>query len=421
MDVPGAVADVTAVGGTTFTGDDNRNPTYWNSSNDPVTNGSAIQYIPETTWNDGFDSSTGGGVSSIIAKPSFQTALTPADSHRDVPDIALSASSNHDPYLVCDASKASGSTCTTGFGHAILVGGTSAGAPVFASMLTLLNQATENSAGQSTINPTLYSLAGSPSTYASAFHDITTGNNKQPCQTGSTGCTSSPIGFSAGVKYDLTTGLGSINLDALAHAWPGFTLTPKYDLSSSPASITVATKGTPIGSTLTVHGNGGFAGTVEMGCFVMTAATNIGCQLNSSTDPISVNLTSAAPSVDVSLTITTAAAQTASLTPAFPSRWIGWTGWTLLAGCMCLTYLLRNRRRQILGLCALSLLAIGVACGGGSSTTGNNNGGSSGGGGGGTTTNPGTTAGTYIVAITTISGSGSSTVSHTINVPVTVH
>jgi len=60
-------------------------------------------------------------VSSLIPKPSFQTALTPADSHRDVPDIALTASPDHDPYLVCDATKG-GATCTTGFGKAILVG-----------------------------------------------------------------------------------------------------------------------------------------------------------------------------------------------------------------------------------------------------------------------------------------------------------
>lgn len=190
VDMPGAIPEVTAVGGTRFTTDDNANPTFWNSSNDPSTSASAKQYIPETTWNDGFTSATGGGVSSVITKPAFQTALTPADGHRDVPDVALSASPQHDPYLVCDANN-SGSSCDTGFtGNAILVGGTSAGAPAFAGMITLINQATENSGGQGSINATLYQLAGVPATYASAFHDVTTGNNKQTCQGGSTGCTS---------------------------------------------------------------------------------------------------------------------------------------------------------------------------------------------------------------------------------------
>ncbi len=188
VDVPGAIPEVTAVGGTRFTTDDNANPTFWASSNDSTTGKSAIKYIPETAWNDGFGSATGGGVSSVVAKPAFQMALTPPDGHRDVPDIALNASPQHDPYLVCDTSKLA--SCSGGFSGALLVGGTSAGAPVFAGMLTLINQATENAAGQASINPTLYSLAGTPATYASAFHDITTGNNKQTCQGGSTGCTS---------------------------------------------------------------------------------------------------------------------------------------------------------------------------------------------------------------------------------------
>ena len=411
VDVPGAMPEVTAVGGTRFTSDDNHNPAFWDSANDPLTNGSAKTYIPETTWNDGFGSATGGGVaaSARLTKPSFQTALTPADDKRDVPDVALNASSQHDPYLVCDATKGGG-TCTTTFGKALLVGGTSAGAPVFASMVTLINQATENAAGQASINPTLYTLAGSPSTYIAAFHDVTTGNNKQACRVGSTGCTSSPIGFSAGTGYDLTTGLGSVNLDSLARAWPGFAITPKYGLSSSPTSITVTTKGTPVGSTLTVQGNTGFTGTVSLVCAVLTPATDINCLLNNSSNPVSVDLTATATSANVSLTVTTVATHTASLFPNFPTRWGGPMGWVLLASGMVFAYLLRNHRKPVLGFCALSLLAIGVACGGGSSNNNNNNGGG--------TTIPGTTSGTYIVAITTsVSGS----VSHTINVPVTVN
>jgi len=198
VDVPGAIPEVTAIGGTRFTTDDNANPAFWASTNNPSTGKSAIKYIPETTWNDGFTSATGGGVSSVVPKPAYQTALTPADGHRDVPDLALNASPDHDPYLVCDTSK--NASCAGGFNGALLVGGTSAGAPVFAGMLTLINQATENAAGQGSINPTLYALAGSPSTYATAFHDITTGNNKQKCQGGSTGCTSSNSHVIAGEK-----------------------------------------------------------------------------------------------------------------------------------------------------------------------------------------------------------------------------
>ena len=196
VDAPAVLQEVTGVGGTTFTGDDNHNPSFWNASNDPLTGGSAIKYIPETTWNDGFGSSTGGGVSTIVAKPAYQSALTPADGHRDVPDVALSASPAHDPYLLCDVNHSDathGGACTDGFRDAsttlvFAAGGTSFGAPEFAGILALINQATENAAGSGNVNPTLYTLAATPG--ANAFHDITTGNNKQLCQGGSTGCTS---------------------------------------------------------------------------------------------------------------------------------------------------------------------------------------------------------------------------------------
>ncbi len=72
------------------------------------------------------------------------------------------------------------------------------------------------------VNPALYQLAANSTTYASAFHDITTGNNKQPCTTGSTGCPSgsnSTIGYSAGTGYDQATGLGSVDANNLATAF----------------------------------------------------------------------------------------------------------------------------------------------------------------------------------------------------------
>ena len=362
VDVPGAIPDFTAVGGTRFTTDDNANPTFWNSSNDPSTGASAIQYIPETTWNDGFGSSTGGGVSSLIAKPAFQTALTPADGHRDVPDVALSASPEHDPYLVCDANKTTQS-CASGFiGNALLVGGTSAGAPVFAGMIALINQATENSAGQASINPTLYGLAGDPTTYAKAFHDITTGDNKQTCKGGSTGCTTAnshvvaeerhsglpvsavllliplgavvvsagrrraaavlsmllvaaafsvqiacgggsnnnnnnsgdggttpppnlSIGWSAGTGYDLVTGLGSVNLDNLAQAWPGFTSSPAFKLDQT--QTTQATSTVPGVFTITLtRTDSSFTGNVQLSCVETGDATGdpqASCTLNPTT------------------------------------------------------------------------------------------------------------------------------------------
>ena len=66
-----------------------------------------------------------------------------------------------------------------------VVGGTSAAAPTFAGIVALINQQMNTPKGQGNINPTLYSMAA---TSPAAFHDITVGNNKVPCQSGSTDC-----------------------------------------------------------------------------------------------------------------------------------------------------------------------------------------------------------------------------------------
>ena len=76
--------------------------------------------------------------------------------------------------------------------------------------------------GLGNVNPTLYTLAANPTTYASAFHDITVGNNQVPCTPLSpdrpTG--SNPvIGYVAGTGYDQTTGIGLVNAANLATAW----------------------------------------------------------------------------------------------------------------------------------------------------------------------------------------------------------
>src|SRR4029077_18212361 len=106
-------------------------------------------------------------------------------------------------------------------GNLSAVGGTSVGAPVFAGIVAILNQARQ-SGGSGNINPTLYTLAVST---PSAFHDITTGNNIVPCTSGSTDCPATApfqIGLSARTGYDLVTGLGSIDAHLLVTSWPGF-------------------------------------------------------------------------------------------------------------------------------------------------------------------------------------------------------
>jgi subtilase family serine protease len=277
VDAPASIPEVTALGGSEFTGDSPNstvsnltdapaNPPFWlgtTGGTDAIS--SAQMYIPETTWNDTSTaaglSATGGGVSAKFAKPAWQNALTPADTKRDVPDVTLSASPAHDSTLIC--SKGS---CVNGFraadGSLNVVGGTSVGAPAFSGILAILNQATSGPLGN--VNLTLYPLAVSTPT---AFHDITTGDNFVPCTSGSTGCPAAApfqIGFKAGTGYDLVTGLGSINADLLVHHWPTFASSPDFSIGASP--VTVPGPGQSGISTVTVSMLNGFSGTVSLTC-----------------------------------------------------------------------------------------------------------------------------------------------------------
>jgi Pro-kumamolisin, activation domain/Bacterial Ig-like domain (group 3) len=256
VDYPGSSAYVTVLGGTEFMGDGTAAApqtgagTYWsaNGSNDVIT--SAKSYIPEMVWNDttfsiqngGGLSAGGGGVSSLWPKPTWQTGVTgiPADAHRDVPDVSMAASPDHDGYLYCTQVQTQGSgaafvsSCqTTSFRLSdgnqsdsnqlvAVAGGTSFAAPTFAGLLSIIEQKLATGGGLGNINPTLYALAANATTYASAFHDVTTGNNQVPCTSSSTNCPSGSnqvIGYAAAAGYDLATGLGSVDGNNLASAF----------------------------------------------------------------------------------------------------------------------------------------------------------------------------------------------------------
>jgi subtilase family serine protease len=335
VDAPGSVPEVTAIGGSEFTGDATAtvtgsdaaaNPPYWGATTGGADNvSSALIYIPEMGWNDtaasiaggGGFSATGGGVSAVFAKPAWQTALTPADSHRDVPDVSLTASPNHDGSLICSqaALGTTATSCVSGFrdsaGNLSPVGGTSVGAPAFSGIVAILNQATQSS-GLGNINIPLYALAG---TTPSAFHDITTGNNIVPCTSGtptsgaaSVRCpTSAPfqIGYSAGADYDLVTGLGSVDANVLATSWPGFVLTPDFSVGGTAA--TVVGPGQSGTSTIRVSQTNGFTGTVTLSCSGLpTGAT---CTFNpatvtAGTSTLTIATTASTPIATSNITVT---------------------------------------------------------------------------------------------------------------------
>jgi hypothetical protein len=197
---------------------------------------SAKIYIPEIVWND--DSTqfgaSGGGPSALFPRPTWQTGVPGISSgtQRLVPDVSLYSSAGFPGYLFCTSDTSNWNTtaapiqqasCNSGFrdstsGDLTVAGGTSFATPIFAGMIALINQKQQYAAGQGLANKVLYQLAGTPSSYASAFHDVTSGNNN--CTAGASFCGTTTTGFSAGTGYDQVTGLGSVDLANLASAWP---------------------------------------------------------------------------------------------------------------------------------------------------------------------------------------------------------
>jgi subtilase family serine protease len=257
----------TCVGGTEF--NDTASPgTYWNTTNSFFL-ASALSYIPEGGWNEPTDSngatqlaSSGGGVSTIIPTPSWQTGtgVPSARTGRYTPDLSFS-SSCHDGYFGCFAAAGSGCQINNGFLSFEYFCGTSAAAPDMAGVTALLNQKLGYPVGN--INPEIYAMGQNQPT---SFHDatpVTSGvatcdintpsrcNNSTP---GPTALTGGQAGYPLTTGYDLVTGVGSPDIAnfltnfAAALQVPTVTVTPS--LTTSPA-------GRPLSFTVTVAGASG--------------------------------------------------------------------------------------------------------------------------------------------------------------------
>jgi subtilase family serine protease len=241
----------TCLGGTEF--NDAGNPSkYWSSSNGSGLS-SALGYIPEGGWNEPLDSnsnlqvsSSGGGVSTIIPTPAWQSGagVPAARSGRYTPDIAFSASA-HDGYFACFA--AAGSSCVAnGQGDYSFeyFFGTSAAAPDMAGVTALLDQQEGSAAG--TINPRLYQMAAS---VPSAFHDVTVStsgvkscsiNTPSMCNNsipGPTSLTGGQAGFPVTIGYDEVTGLGSLDVSVFLQNFAGASPSPLQFVKVTPCRV----------------------------------------------------------------------------------------------------------------------------------------------------------------------------------------
>ena len=155
VDFPASSPHVLACGGTTL-------------------NGSGNAIASEVVWNEtaANEGATGGGISVLFPQPAWQKTIAATKTGRGVPDI----SGNADP--------------ATGYqvrvdGESLVIGGTSAVAPLWAGLLAVSNARAKTTAGF--LQPTLYAAKN-------VCRDITQGNNGA---------------YRAGPGWDACTGLGS--------------------------------------------------------------------------------------------------------------------------------------------------------------------------------------------------------------------
>jgi hypothetical protein len=360
-----------------------------------ATAGASGPWQAETTWT-----GSGGGISTAYPLPSYQQGVSMAANGgstkmRNIPDVALTA--DVQMFLI------------EGNGQAVVVGGTSAAAPLWAGFIALANQqaAAGGKARVGFLNPILYSL-GAGSSFTSDFNDIRTGNNG---------------GFSAVTGYDLATGWGSPAGQHLINDLTGVTTTtaPSFKLLSAASTLTIR-QATTATNALTITGQNGFNGTVAL------AATGLPAGLmasfspaqatNASTVTLTASNTAAAGTYPVTITGTSgtlSSSTTLAITITAPSFSLSASAATLTvpraaSGSSILTVAGQNGFNSTVALTAAGLPAGVTAAFSPSSTAGTS-----------TLTiaaSSSALAGTYPVTITGVSGALTSRV--TISVSITV-
>jgi kumamolisin len=165
---------------------------------------------PDVVWREGTglndgganDGSTGGGVSAIFPRPSWQSQISvnsvnsAGASGRCLPDISANADWTKSPYLMfVDGAKQPN-------------GGTSAATPLVASLLTLITSQRPAGKRVGYISPVLYQAAaqGGGTIGSAGCTDVVSGNNN----------TAAVGGYSASRGYDAASGWGTPNGKKLA-------------------------------------------------------------------------------------------------------------------------------------------------------------------------------------------------------------
>ncbi|MEV6672021.1 S53 family peptidase [Streptomyces sp. NPDC051162] len=186
--------------------------TLWPTSNPAVVSvggtvldldASGQRQSPDVGWH-----SSSGGISAVYPRPSYQNGVqSVVGSGRGTPDVAMMATG----FL----------SYQPGRGKFVTIDGTSVSAPLFAGVVAMAAQQAGQGLGD--VHQTLYGIPF-PYSSGSGLVDVTSGTSDVNGQHGSTVPPPNVPGFTgwtAGVGYDLVTGLGTVQADALVPVLAG--------------------------------------------------------------------------------------------------------------------------------------------------------------------------------------------------------
>jgi subtilase family serine protease len=216
---------------------------------DPNTHPAAGNYLAEIGWNEGppygdFQSNFGsteaggGGYSTVWSEPAYQQGVF-RNGKRGVPDVSYNGAILHGVLTYLNIPGIS-----PGYYR---FGGTSAGAPQWAAITAIADQAAGHNYGF--INAALYKIGQNAGDYANSFHDVTSGTNSAK-EFDASNAAVIIQGYAAGTGWDAFTGLGSPRAAAVVTELPLF-----WSAGQGTAAIA--------GSTSHSKGNAAFRGNVN--------------------------------------------------------------------------------------------------------------------------------------------------------------
>jgi subtilase family serine protease len=297
------------------TGDSGASACYLAGSDTPVSSGYGVNALASTPWNTAVGVAafgpagpaagsaslaawspssagepayaSGGGSSTLHPLPGWQpvpaqfaSVTSAAGTHnRLLPDVVLPTAidTGVNPGLAyCLSGSASSGGCTL-----VRSGGSSAATAMFAGIAALVAQ---KNGTQGNLAPGLYALSGK----SGVFTDVQQGSTLLNCVAGSPGCSATgQIGFSAGAGYDLATGLGVPDAQALVADWASpeasGTSAVLVSITTSPATINPSTLVTINAQVISQTGGATPTGTVLF--YNSTTSAN----LSSTPSPVQAN------------------------------------------------------------------------------------------------------------------------------------